>query len=80
MVRGQKSLNFQDSKFQPKKTFWTKRVNRFRDKKSMTKIILRQKKCVNRFFDTKVILFVTKKVCKGHLETFQTIRKLSRPS
>ena len=83
MVRGQKSLNFQDSKFQPKKTFWTKRVNRFRDKKSMTKIILRQKKCVNRFCDTKVcalILFVTKKVCKGHPETFQTIRKLSRPS
>ena len=56
--RGPKSLNFPDGKIQRAKTFRTKCVNRFRNKKCVNcfsrqikcvKRFLRQEKCVNRF-------------------------------
>merc|ERR1711963_228280 len=69
--RGPKNLNFPDGNFQRAKTFRTKCVNRFRDKKV----------CVNSFCDKKGVyrLFLQQNKCAQIIfATFQAIRKLSR--
>ena len=55
--RGPKSLNFPDGNFQRTKTFRTKCVNRFRDKCI--------KKCVNRFCDINIIMFLQQSFSNG---------------
>ena len=50
--RGPKSLNFPEGNFQPAKTFQTKCVNLFRDKKSVRKFFF-DKKMNKYFFATK---------------------------
>ena len=79
--RGPKSLNFPDGNFQRAKTFRTKCVNRFRDKKSVRKFFLWQKRCINSFCDKKSVyrLFLQQNKCAQIIfATFQAIRKLSR--
>ena len=79
--RGPKSLNFPDGNFQRAKTFRTKCVNRFRDKKSVRKFFLWQKRCINSFCDKKSVyrLFLQQNKCAQIIfATFQAIWKLSR--
>ena len=49
-----KRLNFPDGNFQRAKTFRTKYVNRFRDKKNAKIVFATKKVCVNSFCDKKV--------------------------
>ena len=84
---GKKSRNFPVGRTSRTKTFRTERVNRFRDKNTpkLHKLLLRQK-CAQIAFaympclswDTLWELLTLYGNFPDHLETFQTIRKLSR--
>ena len=74
--RGPKSLNFPDGNFQRAKTFRTKCVNRFRDKKSVRKFFLWQKRCINSFCDKKSVyrLFLQQNKCAQIIFATKSLR------